>query len=264
MRKAMDGVKILFVFSGEIILLLDKVEKCMHYELELDYYKGPLDKLLELVEEKKLEITTVNLAEVTADFLKYVEALEAKGQRDIIADFLVVASRLILIKSKVLIPDLLLSEEEEADIVGLETRLKLYQELKTTQAYIKSMWSLRPQMADREFLQSKKAFFLPPENISTDMLQVAMHKVLGELEKVIRPVEIVKREIIHLKHKIQEIIDRISEIPFSFREFHKNRSKGEIVVLFLAILHLIKDQVVSAEQGNHFEDIVVAKLGKNQ
>ncbi len=236
----------------------------MHYELEFDYYKGPLDKLLELVEEKQLEITTVNLAEVTADFLKYVEALEAKGQRDIIADFLVIASRLILIKSKVLIPDFVLSEEEEADIVGLETRLKLYQELKATQIHIKSMWNVFPQMAEREFLQSKKAYFLPPNNISVDMLKSAMYKVVGELEKIMRPVEVIKREVIHLKHKIQEIIDRISEIPFSFREFHKNRGKGEIVVLFLAILHLIKDQVISAEQGNHFEDIVVAKLGKNQ
>ena len=116
----------------------------MSYELKFDYYEGPLDKLLNLVEEKKLEITAVNLAEVTADFIKYVETLEAEGARGTIADFLIVASKLILIKSKVLLPGLELSEEEESDVRSLEFRLKLYKELKLAQARIKSGWSVPP------------------------------------------------------------------------------------------------------------------------
>ena len=99
----------------------------MPYELSLEYYKGPLDKLLELVEEKKLEITQISLAEVTADFLNYLKTLdESRANHSLIADFLVVASKLVLIKSKMLLPSLPLDEEEESDIRNLEERLKLF------------------------------------------------------------------------------------------------------------------------------------------
>lgn len=236
----------------------------MRYDLELDYYKGPLDTLLELIEEKKMEITTVNLAEVTTDFLKYVETLEAQGRRDTIADFLVVASKLILLKSKVLLPTLPLSEEEESDIQSLEARLKLYQELKQAQVLIKEKWNIYPQMAEREFLMSMDTFFFPPTKLSVAALRGAIGKVSGELEKILRPVAVVKSEIIHLKHKIQEIIDRISDIPFSFGDMHKGRTRGEVVVLFLAILHLIKDQIIDVAQEHHFDDMIVAKASKKQ
>ena len=102
----------------------------MLYELKLETYQGPLDKLLELVEGKKLEITKISLADVTADFLNFLKKLESEGaNHSLIADFLVVASKLILIKSKVLLPALTLSEEEESDIHDLEARLKIYAEL---------------------------------------------------------------------------------------------------------------------------------------
>ncbi len=236
----------------------------MHYELSSDAYKGPLDKLLELIEEKKLEITTIALAEVTSDFLRYVETLEAEGRKDVVADFLVIASKLILIKSKTLLPSLPLSEEEESDIRSLELRLKLYQELKRGQAHIKDRWSAHPRMAEREFLMSTVAFFFPPSKTTIDDLRRAMRKVAGEMERIMRPVETVKAEIVHLKHKIQEIIERISDIPFSFSDMHKGKKRGEVIVLFMALLHLVKDQIIRADQNDHFSDIVVAKVPKTQ
>lgn len=236
----------------------------MNYELSFDAYKGPLDKLLELIEEKKLEITTIALAEVTADFLKYIETLEAEGRKDAVADFLVIASKLILIKSKTLLPSLPLSEEEELDIHSLEIRLKIYRELKRGQAHIKERWSTHPQMAEREFLMSTAVFFFPPSKMTLDDLRRAMRKVAGEMERIMRPVETVKAEIIHLKQKIQEIIERISDVPFSFSDMHKGKKRGEVIVLFMALLHLIKDQIVRADQSDHFSDIVVAKVQKTQ
>src|SRR3989338_187179 len=236
----------------------------MSYELKFDYYEGPLDKLLNLVEEKKLEITAVNLAEVTADFIKYVETLEAEGARGTIADFLIVASKLILIKSKVLLPGLELSEEEESDVRSLEFRLKLYKELKLAQARIKSGWSVPPLMAEREFLASISSLFFPPSKVSPSVLLAAIEGVAGEFEKIMKPVGIVRQEVIHLKHKIQEILERISGTPFSFGSMHKGKARGEIVVLFLAILHLVKDQIIDVAQENHFGDIeVVARAKKN-
>jgi len=122
----------------------------MSFEVRLEQFNGPLHKLLELIEEKKLEVTQVSLAAVTADFIGYVEKLEKACPPDfeqtksglagrsgkvgrgvdasILADFIVVAARLLLIKSKVLLPDLTLTQEEQIDIVDLENRLKVYQQ----------------------------------------------------------------------------------------------------------------------------------------
>ncbi len=146
----------------------------MRYELTTEQYNGPLDKLLELIEEKKLEISRVSMAEVTADFLEYLETLKTQTEESeyphILADFLVVASKLLLIKSKTLLPSLELSSEEEIDLRDFEARLKLYQELKHTQTYIKKDWNPIPFMFAREFLTSSEPIFYPPNLISPQML----------------------------------------------------------------------------------------------
>jgi len=91
----------------------------MNYEVKLEQFTGPLNKLLELIEARKLEITALNLAEVTEDFINYIRSLEKGADPEILADFIVVASRLILIKSKTLLPSLELTEEEEGEIKDL-------------------------------------------------------------------------------------------------------------------------------------------------
>lgn len=234
----------------------------MVYELEMESYRGPLEKLLELVEEKKLEVTAVNLAEVTADFLAYLNKLEEeKRDRGLIADFLAVASKLVLIKSKVLLPSLPLSEEEEGDIKNLEARLRLYRELKRTQAHIKAGWHEVPAMREREFLMSASAIFYPPKGVDANALRASVGKIFGEFEKLLRPVETVKREIVNLKTKIGEVLARITEHAASFKALRNGASRSEVVVLFLAILHLIKEQLVDAEQDGGFGDILIAKNG---
>lgn len=234
----------------------------MAYELRTSEYKGPLDKLLELVEEKKLEITTVSLAEVTNDFLEYLKKIESEQRdHDLIADFLMIASRLVLIKSKVLLPTLTLSEEEEVDIKNLEARLKLYQELKQTQAHIREGWHAAPLMRSREFMMASGAIFYPASNGAPDTMHASVAKLVGELQKILRPIAFVKREIVNLKEKIQDIFKRLTEVPLSFSKLRQNGSREEVVVLFLAILHLIKDQLVSVEQDDRFGDILIAKNG---
>ncbi|MEW6617109.1 MAG: segregation/condensation protein A [Patescibacteria group bacterium] len=235
------------------------------YELKLETYKGPLEKLLELIEEKKMEITSVNIAEVTGDFLQYIEKLgEEEKTREYIADFLVVASKLILIKSKVLLPSLPLTEEEESDISNFEARLRLYQELKHAQPHIKEGWREFPQMMHREFLMTMGPLFYPPKRITVDDLHNSIQKAFGELQKVLRPVGVIKAEIINLREKINEVFSRLTDSPTLFKHLREGKTKGEVVVLFLAILHLIKDQLINVEQENHFAEMTVAKTQKSQ
>ena len=94
------------------------------YEVKINQFSGPLEKLLELIEEKKMEITALSLAEVTGGFFNYVKRVESDIDPKILADFLVVAAKLVLIKSKALLPGLELTQEEELDIKDLEQAAK--------------------------------------------------------------------------------------------------------------------------------------------
>ncbi|MDP3974748.1 MAG: segregation/condensation protein A [Candidatus Jorgensenbacteria bacterium] len=240
----------------------------MPYELKLTKFQGPIEKLVELIEKKKLSITELSLAEVTADFLSYMETLEARTKEEgagaafaeLLADFLVIATRLVLIKSKALLPTLPLTPEEEEDIRDLEVRVRLYQELKNLQPHVKQGWRAVPQMGTREFLLSEEAVFYPPPNLALHHLYAAVGRLAGELERIARPLQKVKGTIIHLKEKIEEIIERVkTRVHLSFGDLKKGRSRGEAVVLFLAMLHLIKSQLVRVTQDRHFSDITIAK-----
>src|SRR3989344_6895488 len=246
----------------------------MDYEISIDTYKGPIDKLLELVEEKQLEITEISLAAVTADFLKYVEKLGKRvGEKEkggavfaveplILADFLVVASKLILIKSKTILPTLELTEEEASDIRDLELRLKLYQELKAPQRFIKEIWSPFPKSFGREFLKGLGPVFYPPKKLKADSLVESLKKLLLVLEKTLKPFQTIKTEVINLKKKIEEIMARIGKGPAKLHELGRSGTRSEMVVMFLAILHLIREQLILVDQVDHFEDIKIARREK--
>jgi len=244
------------------------------YELRLEHYQGPLDKLLELIESKKMEINTISLAVVTADFLHYLESFKIdfdlndeqaidvaqyNAPLELLADFLVVASRLLLIKSKTLLPSLELTTEEQAEIQDLEVRLKLYQEFKRTQEYVRARWSDTPKMYTREFMQSAEPLFYPPSKVGPQELLGAILKLSGNLEAAMTPKVRVKNQIVNLRAKIEEVVAKLTNIPQKLKELHGEGSRTELVVLFLAILHLIKQQLVIVEQGNHFSDITIAK-----
>lgn len=230
------------------------------YELSFEYYKGPIEKLLELIEDQKLEVTIVSLAEVTGGFFDYLEKIEKEGAgNSLVADFLSVASKLLLIKSKSVLPSLELSEEEEMDIKGLEIRLKVYQEFKQAKLYIKDMWKTSEVMMTREFMKNMAQSFYPPQLVKTTDFESAVKKLIGEMEKFLKPVVKIRNEIINLKKKIEEVFSRLTQIPTKFNELHGGNKK-EVVVLFLAILHLIKQQLINVEQEGRFSDMTIAKI----
>ena len=95
------------------------------YEITTKEFSGPLDLLLQLVEKKNLEITEISLAQVTQDYVTYIGNQELVHPEEL-ADFLVIASTLLLIKSKSLLPTLELEIEEQEEILDLENHLQLY------------------------------------------------------------------------------------------------------------------------------------------
>ena len=232
------------------------------YELKLEQFSGPIEKLLELIEEKKLEITQLSLARVTADFLAYLATVE-KVAPGILADFLVVASQLLLIKSKALLPNLVLEQEEEQEIKSLEERLKIYQEIKTAKNYLKNFWRERPLIFSREFLASSGFSFYPPKNLKPDDLKTALGCLLKELRKFIYETRELKLEVINLAEKMEEFLKRFKAAKkINFSKVIDSRSKTEIITYFLVVLHLIKDRLIWAQQNERFSEITVERLAR--
>ncbi len=231
----------------------------MAYELNLEKFKGPLEKLLELIEEKKLAVAEVSLAAVTEDFLKYLEQAE-NIDFSTLADFISVASRLILIKSKSLLPDLELSEEEETDIKDLEKRLIIYQEFRSAKKHVETLWNSKNRSHARPFfggLESVKVFY-PGKKVGTGSLTASLTAIFETVKKLTAETETIREKIISLEEKIKEVVARVQEKgEMSMSRLSESKDKAEIIVIFLAILHLAREQLVRLEQGANFSDIMI-------
>jgi segregation and condensation protein A len=231
----------------------------MAYELNLEKFKGPLEKLLELIEEKRLAVAEVSLAAVTEDFLKYLEQAE-NIDFSTLADFISVASRLILIKSKSLLPDLELSVEEESDIKDLEKRLIIYQEFRSAKKNIEFLWNSKNRSHARPFfggLESVKVFY-PGKKVGTNSLAASLASIFETVKKLTAETETIREKIISLEEKIKEIVSRMQEKgEMSMSRLSESKDKSEIIVIFLAILHLAREQLVRLEQGANFSDIMI-------
>jgi segregation and condensation protein A len=230
----------------------------------LEQFSGPLDKLLELIESRKLEITQISLAEVTGDFLRYVQHLSSGAELRVIADFLRVAAQLILIKSRVLLPSFELAPEETYDIENLERRLKLYKEFKETERLLQRLWGAENEEFSRTLFSGRQPSFYPPKNFEAQDLLVYIKKIAEALRELTPlDTEKIKIELASVEEKVQEILNRISSAAeLKFSGIAKDKSKEEIIVLFLAILHLLKDRLVNIEQSGIFSDIIIRT--KNQ
>lgn len=242
------------------------------YEVKTEAYSGPMAKLLELIEEKQLEITRVNLATVTADFIRYIEGLgdavmpHGGVTPDILSDFIVVAARLLLIKSKILLPTLELTDEEEGDILDLEHRLKIYREFKNASQHIKSLWDKNQIAHSRPLLSSlgEQKFFYPSRELTTDQLTNAMTSLFSVLKGLIPETKGVRMTVVTLQEKIAELTKRLSEVSgVTMKGKFSKHEKGEIIVMFLAVLHMLANRLASVEQTGQFSDIIVSST-KNE
>lgn len=256
------------------------------YQLKLEKFQGPLEKLLELIEERKLDITEVSLAQVTDSFLKYLQSLidaDAKTRMDadsvgenqrtyqresashlrLIADFIAVASRLILIKSKYLLPDLVLTSEEEAEIKDLERRLRLYAELRPMMKNIAQLWRGKKTSFGRPYfleLGSSGGVFYPGRNLDLRAMVAELAKLFEVIKQLELETETIKEKIITIEEKIEEIMKRLEkEKETKFTHITDSKTKQEIIAIFLAILHLAREQLVFLEQAEQFSDIIIRK-----
>jgi len=235
-------------------------EKILHLndlEIKQEKFTGPLDLLLNLIEERKMEITEVSLANVTDAFLKYVGNLKEVAP-EILADFLVVAAKLILVKSKSLLPSLEFSSEEEAEIKDLTQRLEIYRLFKEASQHIKECYMKTPLFA-RDFLFNQMPTFYPPEKCTPSMLNQAFEEIWKEFSSLGETVIEKIKKVIKIEEKIKHLLKILTRRTSSeFNQLITKKEKIEIIVTFLAVLQMFKEQLIIVEQQENFGEIKIS------
>ncbi len=230
------------------------------YEVNLEKFNGPLGLLVSLIEEKKMAINEISLAQATDQFLEYFKKLQEDiDSQRILADFLVIASRLILIKSRSLLPNLVLSKEEEGDIKELEERLKIYQQIKIWGRELGKWAKGQPLYLSRESYFNLPAVFYPPKNIYPDNLAEIYKEFLKTLPQIEKLEEQNLKRVVTLDEKIQELKTRINTaMEASFTDISNGvKTKIDIILSFLAMLMLFRSRILELSQDKLFGDIKI-------
>jgi segregation and condensation protein A len=226
------------------------------YKIKTTAFEGPFGLLLDLVEKRKLFINDVSLAIVTEDFLVHMNKLGNLTPREV-TSFVQVAATLILIKSKSLLPNLNLTDEEQGDIKSLEERLRLYKLYIKLGGNIKSNFGKKIIFAPLE-CKNKVLVFLPDEQITKESIMGFANGVLGAMPKKVILPEVEVRKVISIEEMIDRLVDRVkTSLKMSFKK-DLGGSKIEVIVGFLAMLELVRQGLLNAEQ--QMDDIIINKI----
>jgi segregation and condensation protein A len=234
----------------------------LNYTVHTPVYEGPLDLLLGLIERAELDITSVSLAAVTDQYLIYIHGLEQINPDEISA-FLVIAAKLLQIKSEALLPRPPARAASEEDLgSSLVDQLKLYKRFKEIGGWMHA----RQQANLRTFLRVAPPPKVEPKldlsNLTLEKLVAAASEAFSKernkqpLGVIIAPPRVTIREKIDMIAKIMKDVERSS-----FRALlDPGASRLEIVVTFLAMLELVKRYRIHAHQEDLFSDIEINRM----
>jgi segregation and condensation protein A len=232
------------------------------YQVKTEVFDGPLDLLLSLVEKRKLFINDISLAKVADDYIAYVRSLDQFPMADA-TGFVLVASVLVLIKSKSLLPKLDFNEEETASIDELQDRLKKYQRYKELSIQIGKMFGKEMIFPRIHVSKQMQPIFTPEPSITQENILSAVYSAMSKVPKP----EKLQQKTISRVMRLEEMIDRLSErvnreLRLSFHEFsgHGKAEKIQVVVSFLAMLELVKMGSIMVRQDDMFSEITMETM----
>jgi len=225
------------------------------FTLEIGHFRGPLGLLLDLIEQKKLQVNDVSLAGVSDDYVQYIQDKERVPLSET-AQFVVVAATLLLIKSRSLLPTIELTTEEEEDIKDLEKRLELYAHTRRATKFLRKQWGKKNFLPIN--LPQREVKFSPASDITVRNLAISAKNILEELPTLAKtPTAKIGTEI-----KLEDVIENLTNrMRSSFKDSFKKMTSGvnrvEAIVSFLALLELVKRGTLGAEQHSNFDDITM-------
>ncbi|MBI4321890.1 MAG: segregation/condensation protein A [Chloroflexi bacterium] len=233
------------------------------YRVRLAVFEGPLDLLLTLIERRELDITAISLAMVTDQYLEYLETVEMVDP-DALADFLVVAAKLLVIKSFALLPSPMPTAEEEEDAADLTHALLQFQAFQRAAEGLRAREDSVLRAYPRVAKQPEPTTALARPQISLAALVTAYKQHQARMAEA--PLEVTIPEATWTVAEkilvIKDMLARGAMVTFTSL-LDTATSRLEAVVTFLALLQLIKEGLVFVEQRKIFGEIYLSRGGRN-
>jgi len=236
----------------------------MAYKIQIPMYEGPLDLLLDLIKQQKMNIHDIRISEITAQYLDYLHKLEELDV-DVSAEFIYMAATLIYIKSKMLLPpDPLASEEEQA----ADPRAELVQRLVEHEKFKNAAQLLYQKQQIEENVWSKPDKSLYNDEGTEGELVVSLVDLVKVFQQVLeRRKEVSRIELRHEQFSVAQMIAALRTQIIASAEnsvnliqfFEACPSRHAMIVAFLAVLEMVKLQAVALVQEKQFGDIWVRK-----
>ena len=239
----------------------------LDYNIKINEFEGPLDLLLHLIKQSNIDIYDISITEITKDYLDYINKMQELNI-DVASSYLVMASELMVIKSRSLLPtnNEETNDEEELTKEKLISKLVEYQKYKEVTSYFKEYESKR-----------KEIYIKLPENINNynvdttsikgqsnvDILLEAFKSFL-ERQKYTKPLntKVTKKEY-SIKVRKEEIYNILKkEHIINFSSLFDKKEKDYIIVTFLSILEMVKDNTLKIEQKHNFDEIILSLESK--
>lgn len=232
----------------------------MEFTVKLDRFEGPYTKLLDLIEDKKLSITEISLVAVSDDYIAYIRTLDQKNLVDI-SQFILVASTLMLMKAKSLLPGVVYTEEEEKQVHDLERKLELYALLTGASGRIRNIFMKQRLFSRDRIVYKGGSVFVPDQRVTKEMLQSVAQLTLASF---ITPKQLVKVAIdaaLRIENVIESLLTRVRSMQAvslqSLADGTKTieERKKLLIVNFIALLELVRSGAIMAEQTADGGDI---------
>jgi segregation and condensation protein A len=238
----------------------------MEFTLKLDRFEGPYTKLLELIESRKLSITEISLVDVSDDYIAHIKTLDQKNIVDI-SQFIVVASTLMLMKAKSLLPGVVYTEEEEKQVHDLEYKLELYALLSQGTEKIRSIYGKNVLFSRPHFKPKDLNVFVPDERVTAAFLQSIVSLTLMSFVTPKALVKVAVEQAMRIENVIESLLERVKNAQsvtlqnMAPTNGTKEEQKKVLIVNFIALLELLRAGTLQANQHEDGGEIVITTLG---
>lgn len=222
--------------------------------VRLENFEGPFDLLIELARSKKVDLADISLSDITEAFLEYVQEVSVPSALQ--GDFAVVAALLLYLKIQQLMPQEVLSEEDE-EAFALSDRVRIYDLYRQQADYIKSIWGVRRMFLGRQLaLRVTHSVDMPAVSLSS--LQTAFEQVATKVPPPVQPRAHLTQYGKTLKEWLSDFEARVrGGERVHYQDVVKQESPRDQAVSFLAVLQLARDEKVLLEQASIFTDLFV-------
>ncbi len=235
----------------------------MSYQIKLEIFEGPMDLLLHLIKKHELDIYSIPIALITQQYLEYIDLMKSLDM-EIAGEFLVMASTLTHIKSKMMLPA---SENPDGDDDSLDPRAELIRRLLEYKSYKEAAISLEGKEETWSQIYTRPADVSPDHSTDDEPLLFDFHlfDLLAALKDVMARVPDANFEItaetVSITEKISQILSRLESMDsMLFADlFEGSTSKAQVIGTFLALLELVKTRVIKAFQVEQFGAIRIMK-----